>query len=158
MFPLPLCFFFVDIPLICISSKLRLTRFRYNRERINRVIRGLIIYTEQNKIKINISFLFQSRPSYSWIRVYIWIDSGGGTFCLNEYARCIYEHVIAVVKTICQFTSSVNGFGVANFGIVHLNGAVILNILEDMHHYSKPANVPCLFLTGCNLIRILLIQ
>lgn len=65
VFPLPLCFFFVDIPMICISSKLRLTRFRYNRERINRVIRGLIIYTEQNKIKINISFLFQSRPSYS---------------------------------------------------------------------------------------------
>lgn len=79
-----------------------------------------------------------------------------GTLCLNEYAHCIYEHVIAVVKTICQFTSSVNGFGVANFGIVHLNGAVILNILEDVHHYFQTTK--CLFLTGSNLIRILSIE
>lgn len=42
------------------------------------------------------------------------------TLCLNESVHCVYERVIAVTKTICQFASSVNGFSVAlTSGTVH---------------------------------------
>lgn len=72
-------YIFVDIPPICISSKLRLTRFRYNTERMNRVIKGSIICRSIHEMKMKISFLFRSRSpkKKKIVNSFTWINNGG---------------------------------------------------------------------------------
>lgn len=72
-------YIFVDIPPICISSKLRLTRFRYNTERMNRVIKGSIICRSiarnENENFVPFSITFPKKKKI--VNSFTWINNGG---------------------------------------------------------------------------------